>query len=97
MSQETIIGYCVLGSIILILLFIVWNSTRKNTIYEQWIVNAESRVDSAYQRMKSIDEQQMFETDDDVGFIFSELLSISTELKEKLGEPDAEDTEENSR
>lgn len=67
---------------------------RKNEIYESWITNFNDRARKTYDEMKSIDERQMFESDDEVGIIFDEMKNLITELNDKLGELDAEENDE---
>lgn len=64
---------------------------KKVNLYEMWIIEYERWVDDArnvvkdtYLKMKSVDDKGLFFKDDDVGFIFSELLTLLKTLNDKL-------------
>jgi hypothetical protein len=40
-------------------------------------------VENTYRRLKEIDDKQIFEKDDDVGFVFSEIVRLIENIKEK--------------
>ena len=41
-------------------------------------------IDQVYARIKSVDDRNLFEKDDDVGFVFSEIVRITKEFDEKI-------------
>ena len=45
-------------------------------ILESWIVDFRNLIKNTYNKLKSVDDRHIFEKDDDVGFLFSELLNI---------------------
>lgn len=67
-----------------ILIILIKNNLNKIDIYEKWVLNYRELVEKTYVSLKKIDERQMFEKDDDVGFVFTSILSIITDLNEKI-------------
>jgi len=59
-------------------------SIDKNEQYEQWITDIESAINITYNKLKLIDDKQMFEKDDDVGFVFSNIVKLIEKLKSQL-------------
>lgn len=57
---------------------------KKIEVYEDWLDFFKSEVDEVYSRMKAVDDRNLFEKDDDVGFVFTELLRISKEFKDRI-------------
>ncbi len=51
--------------------------------YQNWILELKKDVVSTYTKLKDLDNKQMFEKDDDVGFVFSEILKLIEKLKER--------------
>jgi hypothetical protein len=74
-----------------VLAFLLYIQLKKIRTYEQWIVEYENWVFSVreqirftYIKMKSLDEKNIFFKDDDVGFVFSELLNLLKRLNDKI-------------
>lgn len=61
-----------------------YNLLRKIEIYENWVNTFRKESDDLYQRLKIVDEKNLFEKDDDVGFVFSEILRIVKEFNEQV-------------
>lgn len=59
-------------------------SIDKNEEYEQWISDIEKAINITYNKLKVIDDRQMFEKDDDVGFVFSNIVKLIEKLKSQL-------------
>ena len=59
-------------------------SIDKNEQYEQWISDIENAINITYNKLKSIDDNRMFEKDDDVGFVFSNIVKLIEKLKSQL-------------
>lgn len=74
---------------------IIKNKLKIIDIYEKWIIITRYKCQNAYLKLKKIDDKQMFEKDEDVGFIFSEMLKIIEELNEKIEDIDEENQEDN--
>lgn len=45
-------------------------------LLESWLVEFKYLINSAYNKLKFVDDKGIFVKDDDVGFIFSEMLQI---------------------
>lgn len=50
---------------------------------QQWNVQYKNLVENTYRKLKEIDDKQIFEKDDDVGFVFSEIVKLIELVKEK--------------
>lgn len=81
----------VLGFLIIVLLIIIGGlikalsiQIKKNDIYTQWIVELQNKVESVYRTMIILDEKQIFVKDDEVGFIFQQLVDLISSLNEKV-------------
>jgi hypothetical protein len=59
-------------------------SIDKNEQYELWISDIEKAINITYNKLKMIDDKQMFEKDDDVGFVFSNIVKLIEKLKSQL-------------
>lgn len=53
-------------------------------LLEEWIVDFQSLINKTYNKLKEIDERDMFEKDDDVGVIYSDILSIVKSVNDKV-------------
>lgn len=73
-----------LGLIILILGYVVWNLLRKIETYETTIEEFYSRLSITLHTMRAIDERKMFESDDEVGEIFSQLVDTMSTIRPLL-------------
>lgn len=67
-----------------ILGYIIYICQNKIDIYESWIVEFKNDVNGVYQQLKVIDDKNIFERDDDVGVIFSELFIIIQKLNKRI-------------
>ena len=61
-----------------------YNLIKKIEVYEEWLDMFRSEIDQVYTRIKSVDDRNLFEKDDDVGFVFSEIVRITKEFDEKI-------------
>ena len=50
-----------------VLLYIIYNLYRKNTIYENWTEQIFVKINKLQSDIKTIDDKKMFESDDEVG------------------------------
>lgn len=48
---------------------------------EEWLIRFKSLMESLYQKLKQIDDRDMFEKDDEVGVIFRQIVNIINETK----------------
>ena len=77
--------------IISILLYVVWNLLRKvekleDSVEEQDAVldSVETSIQSALDRMKTLDRLGSFEADDESGFVFKEIQSALDKLNNEI-------------
>lgn len=70
-----------------------FNMEKKMDLYEEWIVRFRTRVEYVYTRMKEVDDRNLFDKDDDVGFVFTELLRITKEFDESVKLQHEEETQ----
>lgn len=68
----------------IVLGYIIYICQNKIDIYEQWIVEFKNDVNDVYQDLKVVDDKNIFEKDDDVGMIFSELYKIIQKLNQRI-------------
>jgi uncharacterized protein YoxC len=52
--------------------------------YNEFIDDVNSRVNLTYNKLKELDNKQMFEKDDDVGFVFTNILKLIEKLKSSI-------------
>ena len=77
----------IISLIVNILLFKLVNiNLTKVEIYETWILEYKNKIEETYQALKFVDEKQIFEKDDEVGFVFSDILEIVKDLRTKIYE-----------
>lgn len=67
-----------------ILCYITYNCQNKIDIYESWIVEFKDDVNNVYRQIKMVDDKQIFEKDDEVGAIFSDLYLIIEKLNQRI-------------
>jgi len=68
--------------------YVIWNLTRKVEKLEDWGEGVVTRVAWIQDRFKEIDSKGHFESDDEVGTIFSALKEVSQVLNEVIEEED---------
>jgi hypothetical protein len=74
---------------------VVWNLLQKLEAYEQNIEQFYSALTVTLANMRLIDQKQMFETDDEVGTIFQQLVDIVSNLRPILYGMENNETKEN--
>ena len=70
----------VLGIVVLVEGYVIWNLTRKTELLETWIEDFSDRIVRIQQELKDIDSTGHFEADDEVGSIFNSIKDIISEL-----------------
>ena len=50
---------------------------------QNWSIQYKTLVENTYRNLKEIDDKNIFEKDDDVGFVFSEIVKLIELIKEK--------------
>lgn len=83
----------ILVNIVLARAFIV--SSYRVGVYEEWILEFQKNVKDTFRQLRHIDEREIFERDDEVGFVFSNIVSIIDDLKEKTYAETKEEQTEN--
>jgi len=78
----------VLGVYSVVSIFVIINLTRKVERLEEWGELLATRVTWVQDKFKEIDSKEIFESDDEVGTIFSALKDVSQVLTEVLEEED---------
>lgn len=80
---------CVISLVFNIFLITSLNiNLKKIEIYESWILNYKEIVKETYLLLKQVDDKEIFEKDDEVGAVFSNIREIIQDLKEKTYEED---------
>ena len=75
-----IVEIVLLGLVVLIVGYIIWNLTRKTELLETWIEDFSERVARVQQEMSDIDSTGHFESDDEIGAIFDSIKEIINDL-----------------
>jgi predicted PurR-regulated permease PerM len=70
-------------SIIIAGYIIIGIQSDKIKTYENWVIEFNKDIQKTYKQLKDVDNKNMFSRDDDVGFAFSQILSIIENLKDK--------------
>jgi hypothetical protein len=71
----------IIGSILLAIA--IRRSEKKLDIYEQWVVEYQNMLRDTYIKLKNVDDRNLFEKDDDVGFVFQSILQIVDEIDKR--------------
>lgn len=80
-----LIALLILSTIInIILIYGLYNLYRKYEIYEKWVSFFGNEIENIYTTLKIVDDKNLFEKDEDVGFVFSEILRIISEFNTKI-------------
>ena len=77
-----IIEIVILGSVVLIEGYIIWNLTRKTELLETWVEDFTDRVNRVQQELSDIDSTGHFESDDEIGSIFNSIKEVVDELND---------------
>jgi len=72
----------VLGLLVLIEGYVIWNLTRKTELLETWVEDFTDRVNRVQQELSDIDSTGHFEADDEIGTIFSSIKEVVNELND---------------
>jgi len=62
-----------------------WNLLKKNEISEDYVFHAYSLAQRTLDGLREIDQLEMFEKDEDVGQIFSQMVQIVEDYAQFLG------------
>ena len=72
----------VLGIVVLTEGYIIWNLMRKTELLETWIEDFGDRITRVQQELKDIDSTGHFESDDEIGSIFTSIKEVINELND---------------
>jgi len=72
----------VLGIVILVEGYVIWNLMRKTELLETWVEDFGDRVTRVQQELNDIDSTGHFESDDEIGSIFTSIKEVVNELNE---------------
>ena len=72
----------VLGIVILVEGYVIWNLMRKTELLETWVEDFGDRITRVQQELKDIDSTGHFEADDEVGSIFTSIKEVIDELND---------------
>ena len=75
----------VLGLVVLIEGYVIWNLTKKTEMLETWVEDFSAKVMNVSDELRDIDATGHFEADDEIGTIFSGIKEIISDLEETLG------------
>jgi hypothetical protein len=66
------------------LAYACYNMLKKIEIHEAWIEEYRTEIENVYKRLKIVDDKNLFEKDDDVGFVFSEIQRVIQEFNDSI-------------
>jgi|TARA_Y100000310_G_scaffold545_1_gene837 hypothetical protein len=72
----------VLGLLVLIEGYVIWNLIRKTELLETWIEDFSDRISRVQRELSDIDSTGHFESDDEVGSIFESIKEVVNELND---------------
>jgi hypothetical protein len=55
-----------------------------NVLHQQWIVDIREDVNYVYRKIKNLDDKQIFQKDDEVGVVFTDMVNLITKLNERV-------------
>ena len=76
------ISTAVLTIILIIGIFVLRNMLQKNEFMEDFIVRQDEAINSISERLKTIDDKGIFESDDQIGWFWKEMKRIKEALDE---------------
>jgi|TARA_Y100000033_G_C2662093_1_gene70033 hypothetical protein len=76
----------ILGVLLIVESYIVWNLMRKTEMLETWIEDFNDVIISVNDELKVIDSMGSFETDDETGTIFKQIQETVNQLNDMRGE-----------
>lgn len=62
--------------VILLLVYICYNLYKKVKIYESWVDYIDVRIKKLKSDINEVDERELFEKDDDVGFVYENISEL---------------------
>jgi hypothetical protein len=86
----------ILGIIATFLGIVIFYALRRINAYENIILNINNTIESIKLQLKIIDNKGTFESDDEVGFFFTEIKQLGQDL-ENLFETEVEENEKKTK
>ena len=86
----------ILGIIATFLGIVIFYALRRINAYENIILNINNAIESIKLQLKVIDDKGTFESDDEVGFFFTEIKQLGQDL-ENLFETEVEENEKKTK
>ena len=86
----------ILGIVATFLGIVTFYALRRINAYENIILNISNTVESIKLQLKTIDDKGTFESDDEVGFFFTEIKQLGNELN-SLFETEVEENEKETK
>ena len=75
-----IVEIVILGLVVLIEGYVIWNLIRKTELLETWMEDFSDRVTQVQSDLNDIDSTGHFESDDEIGAIFNSIKDIINDL-----------------
>jgi len=75
-----IVEIVILGLVVLIEGYVIWNLTRKTELLETWMEDFSDRVTQVQSDLNDVDSTGHFESDDEIGAIFNSIKDIINDL-----------------
>ena len=76
----------ILGLVVLIEGYVIWNLTRKTELLETWVEDFTQSIETVQNDLKKIDYRGSFESDDETGIIFEQIKDTVNKLESYKGE-----------
>ena len=76
----------VLGLLVLVEGYVIWNLFRKTELLETWVEAFTRRIQYIQDDLKNIDSTGHFEADDEIGTIFKQIQDTIDQLSDLKGE-----------
>ena len=76
----------VLGLLVFIEGYVIWNLTRKTELLETWVEDFTQTIEIVQNDLKKIDYRGSFESDDETGIIFGQIKETVNQLENFKGE-----------
>ena len=70
----------ILGIIVLVESYVIWNLMRKAELLETWVESFTQLIEKVNAELKVIDNRGSFESDDEVGSIFKQIKDTVNQL-----------------
>ena len=81
-----IVEIVILGLVVLIEGYVIWNLTRKTELLETWVEDFTQTIETVQSDLKKIDYRGSFESDDETGIIFEQIKDTVNKLESYKGE-----------